>query len=110
MGLPGRVGDGRRPRPRCAPSSSSWPGRTRGGGYRRVHGEIARLGTGWGRTIRRILAAVGAPAPRRASSARRQFLATQASALLACDFLHVDTVLLRRVYVLFVMEGSDPGS
>jgi hypothetical protein len=44
------------------------------------------------------------PAPRRAGPTWRQFLSAQAHAILAVDFAHVDTVFLRRLYILVVVE------
>jgi putative transposase len=44
------------------------------------------------------------PAPQRSDPTWRQFLATQAHAILAVDFAHVDTVFLRRLYILVVIE------
>jgi transposase InsO family protein len=44
------------------------------------------------------------PAPLRSGPTRQQFLTPQAHGILAVDFAHVDTVFLRRLYVLVVIE------
>jgi transposase InsO family protein len=75
-------------------------------GYRRIHGELTKLGiTIAPSTVYEILRAAGiGPAPRRAGPTWQQFLRAQASGILAVDFLHVDTVLLKRLYVLVFIE------
>ena len=75
-------------------------------GYRRIHGELTRLGDKLApSTVWLLLNRAGVdPAPRRAGLTWRQFLSAQAEGILACDCFHVDTVLLRRLYVLFVIE------
>jgi putative transposase len=77
-------------------------------GYRRIQGELTRLGYSIApSTVWLVLQRAGIdPAPRRAGLTWRQFLSAQAEGIVACDFFHVDTVLLKRLYVLFVMELS----
>jgi putative transposase len=75
-------------------------------GHRRIQGELARLGYAIAAsTVWEILHAAGIdPVPRRAGPTWRQFLTAQAHAIIACDFLVVETVLLERVYVLVFIE------
>jgi putative transposase len=77
-------------------------------GYRRIHGELAGLGYSIApSTVWAILKRAGIdPAPRRAGPTWRQFLTAQAHGILATDFLCVDTLLLQRLYVLFVVEHA----
>ena len=69
-------------------------------------GELVRLGHPIAAsTVWQILHDAGIdPAPRRTGPAWKQFLTAQARGIIAVDFVHVDTVLLRRIYALIVIE------
>ena len=84
---------------RLARENSTW-------GYRRIHGELSVLGINLApSSVWNILQRHGLdPSPERTGPTWREFLRTQASSLLACDFFTVDTVLLKRLYVLFFIE------
>ncbi len=75
-------------------------------GHRRVQGELVKLGHPIAAsTVWQILHTPGiGPAPRRTGRTSKQFLTAQARGILAADFVHVDTVLLRRIYALIVIE------
>src|SRR3954462_14142913 len=84
---------------RLAAENSSW-------GHRRIRGEL--VGVGYqvaASTVWNILHRAGVdPAPRRSGPTWKQFLITQAQTMLACDFFTVDTVLFKRIYVLFFVQ------
>jgi len=87
---------------RLARENPSW-------GYVRIAGELRKLGIDVSATlVRNILKAAGVPpSPERDRLEWRSFLRQHAATTLACDFLTVDTVLLRRLYVLvFICVGS----
>ena len=75
-------------------------------GHRRICGELGKLGFRVSPTsVRRLLArAQLEPAPRRVGPSWRHFLCAQAASTLAWDFLTVETVALRRYYVLFFIQ------
>jgi hypothetical protein len=75
-------------------------------GHRRIQSELVKLGIAVApSTVWEILHAAGIdPAPRPSGSSWRQFLRIRAAGILAVDFLHVDTVILKRLYVLVFIE------
>jgi transposase InsO family protein len=75
-------------------------------GHRRVQGELIKLGHRIAAsTVWQILHDAGIdPAPRRTGPTWKQFLTAQARGILAADFVHVDTVLLRRIYALIIIQ------
>jgi putative transposase len=86
---------------RLAAENPSW-------GYKRIHGELVGLGIGLSpSSVWNVLQRHGIePAPRRASVSWRQFLRQQAAGIVECDFFTVETLCLRRFYVLFFTELS----
>ncbi len=98
-GKPGRPMTDRRVRElvlRLARENPCW-------GYPRIAGELLKLGLRVSpSTVRRLLIAAGLkPAPRRSGPSWRAFLRQQAASMLACDFFTIETISLRRFYVLF---------
>jgi transposase InsO family protein len=75
-------------------------------GYRRVHGELARLGHRIAAsTVWTILRSAGIdPTPGRTGPTWAQFIGIQARGIIATDFACVDTATLRRFHVLFFIE------
>jgi putative transposase len=86
---------------RLARENSSW-------GYLRIAGELRKLGVAVSASsVRNILVKAGVPpAPRRDAQSSRSFLRSQGESILACDFFTVDTVWLRRLYVLAFISIS----
>ena len=75
-------------------------------GYLRIVGECRKLGVAVPATsVRNVLRRHRLrPAPRASGPSWPEFLRAQAAGTLACDFFHVDTVMLRRLYVLFFID------
>jgi len=75
-------------------------------GYLRIVGECRKLGVTVSATsVRNVLRRhrIG-PAPRSSGPSWSDFLRSQAAGTLACDFFHVGTIMLGRIYVLFFID------
>jgi putative transposase len=88
---------------RLARENPSW-------GYRRIQRKLVGLGIKLAAsTIWTILRQTGIePAPKRQETSWPGFLRAQAASILECDFLTVDTLFLKRFYVLFFIGPGDP--
>jgi hypothetical protein len=77
-----------------------------GWGYLRIQGELVSLGVKLAAsTVWTILKEAGIePAPNRRETSWAEFLRSQAASILECDFFTVDTLFLKRFYVLFFIE------
>jgi transposase len=77
-----------------------------GWGHRRIHDELTRRGHKMAAsTVWNILNQAGIdPAPRHTGASWRQFLAAQAEHIVAVDFLQVDTINLKRIYAMVMLE------
>ncbi|MGO8872609.1 MAG: integrase core domain-containing protein [Acidimicrobiales bacterium] len=75
-------------------------------GYRPIHGELSVMGIDLAASsVWNILQCHGLdPSPDRRGPTWGEFLKAQATTMLACDFFTIDTVLLKRLYVLFFIE------
>lgn len=75
-------------------------------GYRRIQGELVGLGVKLAAsTVWSILKGAGIePARKRSEPSWAEFVRRQAASILECDFLTVDTLFLKRFYVLFFIE------
>ena len=98
-GRPSTTAEGRALVVRLARENPGW-------GYRRIQGELAGLGVKLAAsTVWTILKeAEIEPAPKRTQTSWSEFLRQQAASILECDFLTVDTLFLKRFYVLFFIE------
>ena len=75
-------------------------------GYRRIHGELHRLGhTIAASSVWKILRSAGInPTRGRTGPTWIEFIRSQAAGIIATDFACVDTALLHRFHILFVIE------